>query len=187
MKKLKRKQIELGYILVFMPDHPRALQGGYKGWVYEHLLVAERKIERPLRRSEEVHHLDLRRANNAPENLLVCSVSTHKQIHAWLDRGAPLRGKRLINSECNQRSSTKLITIRRCAICDFPLFITQDYYCSTACCKFATRRASRPSKRELVRLLRTTSWSALGRKYKVSDNAVRKWARNYGLDPKALR
>jgi hypothetical protein len=40
---------------------------------------------------------------------------------------------------------------------------------------------NRPSKEELQEMLSLMSWCAIGRKYKVSDNAVRKWARAYGL------
>ena len=43
------------------------------------------------------------------------------------------------------------------------------------------RKAERPSKQELKKEIENNSWLALGRKYGVSDNAVRKWARAYGL------
>ena len=39
----------------------------------------------------------------------------------------------------------------------------------------------RPSKEELERLTDIMSWVSIGKKYGVSDNAVRKWARNYGI------
>jgi len=43
------------------------------------------------------------------------------------------------------------------------------------------RKVARPSKEELEFLLRENSWTALGRMFGVSDNAVRKWARLYGM------
>jgi len=33
-------------------------------------------------------------------------------------------------------------------------------------------------------MLETMSWCAIGRKYDVSDSAIRKWARKYGILPK---
>lgn len=42
-----------------------------------------------------------------------------------------------------------------------------------------SRRTERPSYDELVRELARTSYSAVGRKHGVSDNAVRKWVRQY--------
>ena len=50
-----------------------------------------------------------------------------------------------------------------------------------SCHYLSRRKSSRPSKAELSDLLGSESWCALGRRYGVSDNAVRKWARQYGL------
>ena len=41
------------------------------------------------------------------------------------------------------------------------------------------RRVERPPYEQLVAEVAATSWSAVGRKYGVSDNAVRKWVRAY--------
>lgn len=43
------------------------------------------------------------------------------------------------------------------------------------------RKVVRPTKNELMVLLKETSFCAIGRKYGVSDNAVRKWAKQYGI------
>ena len=43
------------------------------------------------------------------------------------------------------------------------------------------RKVQWPSKEELQNLRSTLNWCAIGRKYGVSDNAVRKWAKRYGL------
>ena len=37
----------------------------------------------------------------------------------------------------------------------------------------------RPPYAELIAEIEATSWSAVGRKYGVSDNAIRKWVRSY--------
>lgn len=42
-----------------------------------------------------------------------------------------------------------------------------------------------PSKKELKLMLRTTSFVQIGKKYGVTDNAVRKWCKKYGLPFKA--
>ncbi|HEV2785115.1 MAG TPA: hypothetical protein VGV67_01900, partial [Solirubrobacteraceae bacterium] len=43
----------------------------------------------------------------------------------------------------------------------------------------ALRRAERPPYDQLVREIAETSYLAVGRKYGVSDNAIRKWVRQY--------
>lgn len=68
------------YWMILMPEHPRAKNNS--GYVYEHILVAEQKLGRPLRKGEVVHHIDGNGLNNDPNNLLVLpSQSEHMKIH----------------------------------------------------------------------------------------------------------
>lgn len=55
-----------GYILAYAPDHPSA---NSEGRVYQHRLVMEAHIGRPLDRSETVHHKNGIRSDNQIENL----------------------------------------------------------------------------------------------------------------------
>ena len=50
-----------------------------------------------------------------------------------------------------------------------------------SCEQITRRRVKRPSKEKLKEEMGNSSLSALGRKYGVSDNAVRKWAKAYSL------
>jgi len=45
------------------------------------------------------------------------------------------------------------------------------------------RKVERPSAERLVRDIKELGYVGTGRKYGVSDNAVRKWGRRYGLSP----
>jgi transposase-like protein len=47
------------------------------------------------------------------------------------------------------------------------------------------RTVERPPYDQLLREIEATSWSAVGRKYGVSDNAVRKWVRRYEAEREA--
>jgi transposase-like protein len=40
----------------------------------------------------------------------------------------------------------------------------------------------RPSKEELAQLVQSENMCAIGRKYGVSDNAIRKWCKYYGIE-----
>lgn len=57
-----------GYVWVKAPEgHPNAKSR--KGWIAEHVLVMSEILGRPLREGETVHHRNLIRADNRPENL----------------------------------------------------------------------------------------------------------------------
>lgn len=66
------------YFRVKKPEHPKAHKDGY---VYEHILEAEKKLGRFLTKEEEVHHKDRNKKNNDHGNLEVCaSHSEHMEI-----------------------------------------------------------------------------------------------------------
>ena len=57
-----------GYVFVRCdPDHPNA-KSKY-GWIAEHVLVMSELLGRPLRRGESVHHRNLIKSDNRPDNL----------------------------------------------------------------------------------------------------------------------
>jgi hypothetical protein len=55
---------------------------GRKRKQYEHIIVAEKALGRPIRKGEVVHHINCDRTDNRPENLLVCRIGYHLQLHA---------------------------------------------------------------------------------------------------------
>ena len=65
-----RRRDPQGYIRV------KVLRG--KGpWRFEHVIVMEGKIGRPLIKGEIVHHVDGDRENNVPDNLFLCRSHAH--------------------------------------------------------------------------------------------------------------
>jgi HNH endonuclease len=66
-----------GYIRIYRPEHPRAQDNGY---VYEHVLIAEKALGRYLDAKHEVHHFDENPSNNANSNLIVCEDHSYHQL-----------------------------------------------------------------------------------------------------------
>lgn len=71
-----RRIMDNGYVGVWAPGHPLA---GMNGYAPEHRLVMF-ELGHDIA-GKHVHHLDHDKTNNAPENLVVLSVSEHSALH----------------------------------------------------------------------------------------------------------
>lgn len=68
-----------GYVQLLRPDHQQADSNGY---IFEHHLVAERVLRRPLPSKAVVHHVNEICDDNRPVNLVICENDTyHKLLH----------------------------------------------------------------------------------------------------------
>lgn len=70
-----RKKDGAGYIRVYAPGHPRALN---KSYVFEHILVWERANSKPLPEGWIIHHINGVRDDNRPENLMAMPLKCHQ-------------------------------------------------------------------------------------------------------------
>lgn len=146
--------------------------------VYFHRVVAENMLGRKLRPGECVHHKDGNKRNNNPSNLI---VFVSRRAHATYHGGGVLIET---NESCvfDCKSSFN----NRCVDCGKLLYDNKGKRC-VKCSRIHRRNVIRPDKTDLLKDLKVLSFVQVGNKYGVSDNAIRKWLKVYGVDPKSVK
>jgi hypothetical protein len=104
--------------------------------------------------------------------ILVCA-NCHREIHAAEKEKKPI----------DLQKFYKPWLKKTCECCskEFETKLENQKFCSISCNALSQRKVTRPTKEVLKELMETTSWTQLGRMFKVSDNGIRKWAKSYGL------
>lgn len=73
-----RHRTQSGYIVVIMPEHPRA---DMNGCVFEHIVIWEEANGRPVGDGYCVHHINGIKDDNRPENLVRMTFGEHTAFH----------------------------------------------------------------------------------------------------------
>lgn len=154
-----------------------------KKYILENKLIEYRCAECP---NEGIHngrpltlqldHIDGDNSNNELVNLRFLCPNCHSQTETYCGR----KNKKIENLKCVKCGKE----IRRknktgmCQACN----VEQGTYSDVAKRRHSENNlVKRATKVELEELLKTTSLSAIGKTYNVSDNAVRKWCIKYGI------
>ena len=179
-----------GYVYIYMPSHHKA---DISGNIYEHIIVAEQKLGRPLTDEETVHHKDRNRSNNSPDNLIVFATKAdHSRYHLggtlelvgdhYISKPTEEMAKKVLKrgitvSQYKKDYSEFLYLLNKCKICGNECV---DIYCSQKCSHIAQQK-NNITKEELEKLIHTHSFVDIGRIFGVSDTAIRKWCKKYNL------
>ena len=124
----------------------------------------------------ELHHKDGDHYNNNLDNLIILCPNCHSIQEG--NSGKAVKSKEEIAKLAKEARRTAI-----CAVCGKS--ITKNSTYCPECYARESRVVERPSREELKNLIRTTSFLQIGKSYKVSDNAVRKWCDSYGLPRKS--
>lgn len=125
----------------------------------------------------ELHHKDGNKNNNNLENLcLLCS-----NCHSLTDN---FRGKK--NKKKNKKERKKKAKFYGICFCGKPLK-RRNKFCSYKCSRFHTRKVPRPTREELLILLKQNSYCEVGRRFGVSDHAIRKWLKAFEIEQKEIK
>lgn len=177
------------YLCTFCPDNPRATKEGY---VYIHVLVAEKKLGRHLTKEECVHHIDEDKYNNTEDNIIVFKTNSdhaafHKGVEAVQDGDVwwcPNKKSYLICPVCggikdnhakmctsckndeNMRKiiSRRIIKVKKESKLDYLIQLTEGDF-----------------RNQLKNDIRACNFTDVAKIYDVTDNAVRKWCDKYDL------
>ena len=120
-----------GYVEVLMPKHHRARGNNY---VFEHIVVIEKKLGRKLKNDEQVHHIDGDKTNNDPKNLMALKIGQHSSV-----TGDERRAKNVIP----------------CNYCGTPIYRkpyeqkkNKNSYCSRECVGYGTGKGRKKGVKE---------------------------------------
>lgn len=111
-----------GYVLIYKPEHHRANKRGY---VFEHILVAEEMVGHLIKKGEEIHHINGKRDENNKENIRIFPT---KGTHVALENR--LRKKKF-----------QLITCKNCRKLFYPSKIG-SVFCGLPCFRLWNRGAN---------------------------------------------
>lgn len=186
--------INNGYYDVYYPTHPKARKNGC---VMLQILIAEKILGRNLYADEVVHHIDCNRLNNSEDNLMVFATQAdHACYHAYvtnINNNSDFVLYR-INGVYHCISADEFFDqhkiqnvngykMKPCPNCGKLIYL-QSNYCSR-CRGLSNRKVVRPTRNQLKFDIRNNAFTTLSQKYGVSDNAIRKWCRQYGLPYKS--
>lgn len=174
-----------GYPAICDRNHHKA---GNNGIIEIHYIIAEEILGRELKPEEVVHHIDENRENFNKNNLMIFdNVGSHTCYHDCKRYNTDMKLTRIAGIwHCE--SLTKEHHLGKyqntnmwiCPICSGPMKSKYANMCEN--CYLKQKAMNIPTKEELLaELSNFKSFKELGRKYKVSDAAVRKWCKKYGL------
>lgn len=122
--------------------------------------------------------------NEVKKCILVCA-NCHREIHENAYTQEELFNKQYFDENfANELISLKKDQTYFCSECGTEITRYSDTGLCNICYNKTRRKCQHPSREELKELIQNTSFVQIGKMYGVSDNAVRKWCKQYKLPSK---
>lgn len=149
---------------------------------YVHVMVAEAFLVKRRPNQTEVNHKNGDKKDNIVENLEW--VTRQENMNHAIKTG-------LIYTP--HRESIKNIQKVKCGYCGgyFKLNTYNQKFCTVKCSalnqkgRHRGRKVKRPNMEDLYEILKTRTFKSVGEDYGVTDNAVRRWCKDYNIPYKA--
>lgn len=122
----------------------------------------------------QVHHINGNHNDNRLENLQILCPNCHTQTDTYGRNNIP---KKQINS-CRNFKDTNC---KHCEVCGKPMKSKRGKYCSTECYNKTQLKWDTKTEEIINSFKELGSFVQVGRKYGVSDNAVRKRVKKLGI------
>ena len=135
----------------------------------------------PLKISQEIANqiIEILQTTELTQNEIAIKFNVSQRLVSGINLGEVWVQNNLIYPI---RSTIQNKTKPVCKLCGKPVY--QEGNLCVDCFNIQQRKVSRPNRDELKQLIRTQSFTKIGKQYGVSDNAIRKWCDYYKLPRK---
>jgi len=117
----------------------------------------------------QLHHIDGNHFNNEVDNLMILCPNCHSQTDNF----------------CGRKIKNTSKEFCYCCVCGKKIGKKTKTGKCPDCAKKVQRRVERPSKETLEKKLFEYNFLKVAKMYGVTDNAIRKWCKHYGLSTKS--
>ena len=140
----------------------------------------------------------LKRLDFLPEKCSICGINEwhNKKLVLVLDHvdgnstNCSIENLRWLCPNCNSQQPTfcrkkrkeRKVCYGKCLKCGEELTRSGTKFCSYSCANTYSRKTRRPPREKLIQLLISSNYTSIGKKFGVTGNAVKKWAKTYNID-----
>jgi Zn finger protein HypA/HybF involved in hydrogenase expression len=156
----------------------RLIEGGYKKYKCENCNINEWD-GKPLRL--QIHHINGDHSDNRIENLQLLCPNCHTQTDTYARHNTSKNSGFVIKNIEELKDSIEHIKPKYCKNCGKEITNGSNEYCSHECAQKASRKFEVSSTQLIEDFKELKSFTAVGRKYNVSDNAIKRRAKKLGV------